>query len=122
MPFRLCNATATFSQLMDVTLLGMSCEVCLAYLDDVFVFSSNWLGHLESLEQVLQCIQQAWFKVNHAKWNQKGQRCPSSVMWHSPGGSGLIPPYWLPSLRWPSHRTPIMSKVFSGWWVVISAS
>ena len=41
LPFGLCNAPATFSQLMDNVLSGLSWEVCLYYLDDIIVFSRN---------------------------------------------------------------------------------
>ena len=37
MPFRLCNAGATFQQLMDMVMSGLAFEVCLVHLDDVIV-------------------------------------------------------------------------------------
>ena len=36
LPFGLCNAPATFSWLMDNVLSGLSWEVCLYYLNDIF--------------------------------------------------------------------------------------
>ena len=36
--FGLCNASATFGQLMDTILSRLSWEVCLYYLDDIIVF------------------------------------------------------------------------------------
>ena len=41
LPFGLCNAPATFSQLMDNVLSGLSWEVCLYYLDSITVFSRD---------------------------------------------------------------------------------
>ena len=38
MPFRLCNAPATFERLMDHVLCGVRWSRCLAYLDDVISF------------------------------------------------------------------------------------
>ena len=52
LPFRLCNAPATFSRLMDNVLSGLSWEVCLYYLDDIIVFSKGWQEHLERLRMV----------------------------------------------------------------------
>ena len=39
MPFGLCNMPATFQRLMDTVLMGLNFEICLAYLDDIIVFS-----------------------------------------------------------------------------------
>lgn len=41
MPFGLCNAPATFQRLMDCTMRGLNYEVCLIYLNDIIVFSSD---------------------------------------------------------------------------------
>ena len=51
MPFRLTNAPATFQRLA-----GISSEVCLAYLDDIIVFSSTFKEHLHRLDKVLRCL------------------------------------------------------------------
>ena len=40
MPFGLCNAGATFKQLMDMVMSGLAFEVYLVYRDDVIVFSA----------------------------------------------------------------------------------
>lgn len=45
---------------MDVTLSGLSSEVCLVYLDDVIIFSHTWTEHLERLEQVFPVHQMSW--------------------------------------------------------------
>lgn len=53
MPFGLCNASFTFSRLMDLTLSGMAWEICLAYLNNVTVFAKGQEEHLQWLELVL---------------------------------------------------------------------
>ena len=39
MPFWLCNAPSTYQRLMSIVLRGLISRICLAYLDDVIVFS-----------------------------------------------------------------------------------
>ena len=46
MPFRLCNAPATFERLMDRVLCGMRWSRCLVYLDDVICSESLYRKHL----------------------------------------------------------------------------
>jgi Reverse transcriptase (RNA-dependent DNA polymerase) len=67
MPFSLCNAGATFQRLMDMILAGISFEICLAYIDDVIVFSATLEQHLERLEIVLARIQSAGLKLKPTK-------------------------------------------------------
>lgn len=63
MAFRLCKAPTTFSCLMDVTLTGLTWEICLAYLDDVTVFR-DWPCHLQCLWWVFTRLHQAGLKLN----------------------------------------------------------
>ena len=53
MPFGLCNAPATFEQLMDRVLCGMRWSHCLVYLDDVIFFGKSTPEALARLEEVL---------------------------------------------------------------------
>ena len=56
MPFRLCNAPATFERLMDRVLCGMRWSRCLVYLDDVISFGGTVTEALGRLEDVLCCL------------------------------------------------------------------
>ena len=67
MPFGLCNAGATFQRLMDVVLNGLSLQICLAYLDDVIVFSRDLDEHLLRLRRVFERLQNAGLKVKPSK-------------------------------------------------------
>lgn len=49
MPFSLCNAPSNFSRLIDLILSGMAWEICLAYLDNVIVFTKECEEHLKQL-------------------------------------------------------------------------
>lgn len=42
MPFVLCNAPATFEQLMESVLVGPQWSICLIYLDDVIIYSTTF--------------------------------------------------------------------------------
>jgi hypothetical protein len=52
MPFGLCNAPASFSELMNVVMKGTE-EIAAFYLDDIIVFSKTPEEHLLHLEQIL---------------------------------------------------------------------
>ena len=52
MLFGLCNAPSTFQCLMELVLVGLNWEICLAYLDDVVVFGRSWEQHLQCLRTV----------------------------------------------------------------------
>ena len=67
LPFRLCNAPATFSRLMDNVLSGLSWEVCLYCLDDIIVFSRDWEEHLQRLQMVLSRLREASLRLGHKK-------------------------------------------------------
>ena len=53
MPFRLCNAPATFERLMDRVLCGMRWSRCLVYLDNVISYGGTVTEALGRLEEVL---------------------------------------------------------------------
>ena len=67
MPFDLCNAVATFQQLMDLVLAGLNLDICLVYLVDIIVFSATPDQHLERLECVFRCLQEANLKLKPSK-------------------------------------------------------
>ena len=56
MPFGLCNAPATFQQLMDS---GIQWSRCLVYLDDIIVIGPDFDKHLQNLSVVLQKLREA---------------------------------------------------------------
>lgn len=53
LPFGLCNAPATFQRLIDLILAGLQWEICLVYLDDILIFSTNFEDHLTRLNTIL---------------------------------------------------------------------
>ena len=67
MPFGLCNAPGTYQRLMNTVLQGLIGHICLAYLDDVIVFSKNPQNHLKDLEQVFKRISDSRLKMKPRK-------------------------------------------------------
>ena len=67
MPFGLCNAPATFQQLMDLVLAGLQWSHCLVYLDDVIVLGKTFIEHLENLRTVFARLREAGLKLKPTK-------------------------------------------------------
>ena len=67
MPFGLCNAPSTYQRLMSVVLQGLIGRICLAYLDDVIVFSKLRSRHIDDLRQVFARIFAAGLKLKPSK-------------------------------------------------------
>ncbi|UYV64718.1 hypothetical protein LAZ67_3001747 [Cordylochernes scorpioides] len=64
MPFGLCNAPATFERNMDNVLGNLRWQICLCYLDDVIIYSSDFPTHIKRLEAVLRCFSESNLKLN----------------------------------------------------------
>ena len=67
MPFGLCNAPSTYQRLMAGVLRGLIGRICLAYLDDVIVFSKKRANHIADLSAVLDRIRAAGLKLKPSK-------------------------------------------------------
>ena len=64
-PFGLAQAPAYFQLLMNKVLDGL--DFTMTYLDDIIIFSSNELGHLEHLEEVFRGLRKANLKMKRSK-------------------------------------------------------
>ena len=67
MPMGLCNSGATFQRLVDVVLSGLSYDICLAYIDDILVYSRSLPEHLSRLRTVLGRLKNAGLKIKPSK-------------------------------------------------------
>ncbi|UYV65871.1 K02A2.6-like, partial [Cordylochernes scorpioides] len=67
MPFGLCNAPATFERNMENMLGNLRWQICLCYLDDVIIYSSDFSTHLKRKKAVLRCFREANLKLNNKK-------------------------------------------------------
>jgi transposase InsO family protein len=59
MPFGLTNAPATFQSYIHTALQGLLDISCIAYLDDILIFSKNREQHTKHIRQVLERLQNA---------------------------------------------------------------
>ena len=57
MPFGLCNAPLVFQRMIDTVLGPLSGSCCIAYLDDILVFSKDTQAHSKDLEQAFNAYQ-----------------------------------------------------------------
>jgi len=67
LPFGLCNAPSTYQRLVDMALAGLTWEICLAYLDDLIIFSRTFDQHMERLQKVFDRLVQAGLKLKPSK-------------------------------------------------------
>jgi len=67
MPFGLTNAGASFQRLMTKILQGINFVTCLAYLDDIILFSTSEEQHMERLRQLFVRIRTAGLKFKPSK-------------------------------------------------------
>ena len=67
MPFGLCNAPATFQQLMQNCMGELNFIYCLIYLDDLIVFLQTAEEHLHCLCVVFDCLREYNLKLKPLK-------------------------------------------------------
>ena len=70
MPFGLCNATATFEQLMAQVLTNVTKEywnLIICFADDVVIATPTPNDHIERLDEVLICMKQAGLNCKPSK-------------------------------------------------------
>ena len=68
MPVGLCNAPGKYQILMNTLRQGLIGRICLAYLDDVIVYSADTEQHLKDLEAVFCRILDAGLKMKARKY------------------------------------------------------
>ncbi|CAF3937474.1 unnamed protein product, partial [Rotaria sp. Silwood1] len=67
LPQGLKNAPSVFQRLMNQTLGSLRWDICLAYLDDIVIYSPSFVQHLIDLNKVCQALNNSNFKLNHIK-------------------------------------------------------
>lgn len=70
MPFGLVNAPSTFQRFMNVTLSGLTGELCMVYLDDIIVFNTEGpTAHIGKIRQIFDRLRAANIKLKPQKCN-----------------------------------------------------
>ncbi|CAF2224972.1 unnamed protein product [Rotaria magnacalcarata] len=67
LPQGLKNSPSVFQRLMNQTLGTLRWDICLAYLDDIVVYSTSFTQHLIDVDKVCQALYQSNFKLNYDK-------------------------------------------------------
>jgi len=62
MSFGLCNAPATFEQVMEQVLREFISKICLVYLDDVIIFGKTFEEIIQNLEKNIITFTRSKFK------------------------------------------------------------
>nr|XP_008105066.1 PREDICTED: uncharacterized protein LOC100554808 [Anolis carolinensis] len=113
LPFGLKNSPATFQRLVDRILRGMG-DFCVAYMDDIEIFSSSWEDHLKHLNQVLSRLKEAGLTIKASKC-QIGNRT-TKYLGHIVGCGSIGPELTKVETihQWPIPKTKKQVRSFLG--------
>ncbi|KII73290.1 Retrovirus-related Pol polyprotein from transposon opus [Thelohanellus kitauei] len=67
MPFGLCNAPATFQNLMNIILKKHIGKFCYVYIDDIIIYSDSFEDHCKHLELIISTLVSAGLCINSTK-------------------------------------------------------
>ena len=66
-PFGLCSLPETYQRMIDKMIAGLKWKICVAYLDDIIVYSQDFASHINNLKQVFKAIESANLRMNPSK-------------------------------------------------------
>jgi hypothetical protein len=67
MPFRICNAPATFMRVMKYVFRPLIDDFVIVYLDDILIFSKSWEDHVNHCRKVLNVLENEKLCLNMSK-------------------------------------------------------
>ena len=113
MPFGLQGAPATFQRMMDRLVSSMA-EFCVAYLDDLVIFSSSWEEHLSHISHVLTALRDAGLTAKPSKCQFGMDQCV--YLGHVVGNGQVQPEINKVEAvqRWPVPTTKKQVRAFLG--------
>ena len=91
MPFGLTNAPATFQHFINNTLREFLDVFCMAYLDDILIYSDTLEEHKIHVQQVLQALQKAGILLGAEKCEFHTQQTTYIGLIVSPAGISMDP-------------------------------
>ena len=89
MPYRLCNAPATFQRLMQNCLGELNLTYTLVYLDDVIVYSKTEEDHLQWLQAVFERFHEHGLKLKPSKCSFLRKQI--TFLGHEVSADGMMP-------------------------------
>ena len=106
MPFGLSNAPATQQRFIETVLAGLSWECCMAYVDDIVIFSKTFDEHMEHLGQVLQRLDEHELRIApekcsfcHPTFEMLGHICSKEGVAPNPAKTDAIREYPQPNTK-----------------------
>ena len=66
-PYGITNAPAGFERFINNCLYSLRDKICIAYLDDILVYSKTFSEHIENVKKVLQGLRRKGVKLNPGK-------------------------------------------------------
>jgi Reverse transcriptase (RNA-dependent DNA polymerase)/RNase H-like domain found in reverse transcriptase/Integrase zinc binding domain/Chromo (CHRromatin Organisation MOdifier) domain/Integrase core domain/Retroviral aspartyl protease len=114
MPFGLTNAPASFQSLMNHTLHDMLDKTCVAFLDDILIYSNTLEEHKKHVKQVLRCLRKAKLFAKPQKCVFHTQEVEFLGFIISPKGLKMDPAKTESIRSWPSPKSVHDIQVFLG--------
>ena len=114
MPFGLVNTPATFQGYINRVLHDCLDVTCLAYLDDILIFSKDEVEHTEHVCEVLHHLSKAGLYLNLEKCEFWTKRVGFVSYIVTPGGIAMEPDRVSSICHWPAPRSHCNIQVFLG--------
>ena len=83
------TSPATYQRLMELVLMNLQWQSCIAFLDDFLVFAADFGEHCKRLREVLQCFRNAGLKLKPKKCNFFQREV--KFLGHVVNGNGVVP-------------------------------
>jgi len=99
---------------MDTVLTGLNFDICLAYLDDIIIFSPDLDSHLERLERLFVRLREANLKLKPSKCQVMQKQVTFLGFTVSQTGVGTDPSKIEAIQQWPVPTTLRQSRAFVG--------
>jgi len=115
MPFGLCNAPASFQAYINNALRDYLDDFCIAYMDDVLVYTNGTLEeHIQHVRKVLQRLQEheLYVKLEKCEFHVQETRFLGFII--SPNGVAMDPDRIKTIVDWPVPKSQHDLQVFLG--------